>query len=255
MTVPGKPIQAITFNGDQSALLLSDYTPGNANQWFFMTNYQTTGGVSFLNQRIIAAAPLCMDLDLSRGVVADGTKVQGWQYSSSKINQQWTIGNVHEVPTGIRPDLMLITKSVIESATGNPTFASVLLLDAAPIFVAAGYPLQSQDYKDFNQFFTQSFQPHLQALAYQTTPVDPNWLACRMCKASLWVLGPPLIALAGIGLSAIVPEAAPVIALGAAIGLSSSATAGMLVGLGAVAFENVLSLLSNICKWVHACNE
>lgn len=253
MMVPGKPIQAITFNGDQHPLLLSDYTPGQANQWFFMTNYQTTGSTSFLNQSIIATAPVCMDL--SGGVVTDGTKVQGWQYSSSNKNQQWTIGNVHEYPTGIRSDLMLIAKSVIESAAASPTFASILLSDPAPIFAAAGYPLHSQDYNAFNKFFTRSFQPHVQALVYQTTPVDPNWKACLMCKISLYVLALPLVALAGIGLSEIVPEAAPVIALGAAIGLSARATAGKLVALGAAAFDDVLSLLSNICKWVHACNE
>jgi hypothetical protein len=253
IAVPGKPMQAITFNGDKQPLLLNDYAPANSKQWCFMRDYQTNGNVVLLGQQITGTSALCMDL--SAGGTSNGNPVQGWQYQQNNANQLWKLSDALERPTSVRSDLTQIVQGVLATVPGNPTFASVLLSDPAPVFVAAGYPLHDNDYNGFNQFFIHNFKTNIETWSRNPAAIDPNWVACMTCKTTLYVFALGIAVLAGGGLALLTETASPVIALGAAIGISARVTAGMLLGLGTAIVSDTLALLSQLCTWVHACRE
>jgi hypothetical protein len=175
-----------------------------------------------------------------------GAVIVQWNYDGNP-SQKWTLERTRTVP-----QQYTITEMLLKAAAANPLLMSNLVSDPATVFAGAGYPLQIEDFREFERFF-QSHRPTLEALARGARPEEVADWTCIVCQISLWTIGAGIVGIGAAGLALLTTTNPLVIGLVAVSGASAPEALAFIIGLGALAEFTVSNVLTSMCGWLHLC--
>lgn len=194
-------------------------------------------------------------LDLYQGNTADGSPIYTYPYQNTNTNQNqfWGFHIVGTPGPGRKPSCVAMVEQILEAAQGNPYLIGNLLSDPAPIFAAAGYPMQIEDYRAFNRYFLETARPTLEGLARGAALVELASAKCIGCKVGFWSLAAVITAIGAAGLTFLTVGTAPVVALSSAAGIAATTALAFIQGLAALVVFSIDTILLNLCEWIGAC--
>lgn len=245
---------ALTFEQAQQPVRVEKYDPYSSNQRWYV--FKQKGPQELFSVALASASsadPVCLDLFQSH--TTDGSPVYAWQYQNTdkNTNQFWgrRIGGTPKLSQ--TPSCVAVVEQILQAAQGNPYLIGNLFSDPAPIFAAAGYPMQIEDYRAFNRYFLTTTEPMLEALARGADHRDLASGKCIVCKVGFWSIAAMLAGVGAAGLAFLSVGAAPVVALSTATGIAATSVLAFVHGLVALTVFTVDSILLSICEWIGVC--
>jgi hypothetical protein len=250
---PQSPWLALTYKAPTSPVAVEPYDWNNPNQvWVILQQDAPGTGLVALGAMPTAAAKEKQCLDLFSAKTSDGSPVYTYLFHDAN-NQFWTLKTIGDAPGPETPSSVALTKEILGAAKGNPYLIGNLQSDPAPIFAAAGYPMQIEDYRAFNRFFLAKAQPVLEALAGGADLEDITDAKCIGCKIGFWSLAALITGIGAAGLTFLSAGAAPVVALASLAGVAATTALAFIQGLATVALFTIDVILDNIRQWIGVC--
>lgn len=241
-------IVALTRPGPNAPVTVAPYIGADVRQRWF-----TLAAEDMWTQSVGDPADL-MCLDLHDAKTADGTPLYAHKLNepSKRANQSWHILHVENLPGAAMPQQVDIAAKVLRAAAQDRQMKATLVADPAHTFVEAGYPLQIDDYQDFNRFFREQ-KDLMAALQGDLALEDLGSFSCTACRIGGYALAATLVAIGAAGIALLAPETPIVVSLAAFAGVSEAATLVFLKTVVATGVFTFNSVLTSICAWVNVC--
>lgn len=148
-----------------------------------------------------------------------------------------------------------IVEMCLESALRNPEILSNMVVNAGQMLADRGYPLQQDQFQDFNAFLRRCLdvEDFIQRAGSGTALADIDGIGCTICKISVYSVAILITAVGAAGLTVLTEGSAPVIALAAFLGVSATASLAVIAGMAAVVVGGIDLVASYLCEWTQAC--
>lgn len=239
---------ALTRGAANTPVIVGPHTADDANQ-----RWRNLAAENSYTQSL-GEADQFLCLDLHNGKVTDGTPLYTTKLNepSKRASQGWQILQIDNLPGADKPQQVDIVEKVLSAAKQDPQLRATLIADPAHTFVEAGYPLQIDDYQDFNRFFREQ-KDLMAALEGDTALEDVESFSCTACRIGGYAIAATLVAIGAAGLALLAPETPIVVSLAAFAGVTEATTLVFLKTVIATGVFTLNSVLTSICAWVNVC--